>query len=58
MKSLLVSQIEANQGVDFAPIEKQIDETKSSVNGVANNVKENKESISNVTQKLKSMKKK
>ena len=41
-----LNQIEANQGVDFAPIIKQIDETKSSVNGVAKNVKENKESIS------------
>ena len=27
-----LNQIEANQGVDFAPIIKQIDETKSSVN--------------------------
>ena len=41
-----LNNIEANQGVDFAPIIKQIDETKDGVNGVANNVKENKESIS------------
>ncbi len=46
-----LNQIEANQGVDFAPITKQIDETKSSVNGVAKNVKENKESISKVDTK-------
>ena len=43
-----LNNIEANQGVDFAPIIKQIDETKDGVNGVANNVKENKESISYV----------
>ena len=36
--------------VDFAPIIKQIDETKSSVNDSTKNVKENKESISKLTQ--------
>tara|TARA_Y100000592_G_scaffold32387_1_gene51443 strand:- start:895 stop:1224 length:330 start_codon:yes stop_codon:yes gene_type:complete len=46
-----LNQIEANQGVDFAPIIKQIDETKGSVNGVEKNVKENKESISKVDTK-------
>ena len=41
-----LNQIEANQGVDLSPIDKQIDEVKANVNGVAKNVKENKESIS------------
>ena len=34
-----LNQIEANQGVDLSPIDKQIDEVKSNDNGVAKNVK-------------------
>ena len=46
-----LSQIEANQGVDLSPIDKQIDEVKSSINGVGKNVKENKDTISKVDTK-------
>ena len=53
-----LNQIEANQGVDFSPVDekianvtKSVDEVKSSVNGVAKNVKENKDSISKVDTK-------
>ena len=64
-----LNQIEANQGVDFSPVDdkianvsksvddkianvsKSVDETKSRVNGVVKNVKENKESISKVDTK-------
>ena len=35
-----LNQIEANQGVDLSPIDKQIDEVKANVNGVNKNVKE------------------
>ena len=53
-----LNQIEANQGVDFAPIIKQIDETKSSVNGVAKMLKKIKSLFQKLTQKLKSIVKK
>ena len=46
-----LNQIEANQGVDLSPIDKQIDEVKANVNGVSKNVKENKDSISKVDTK-------
>ena len=46
-----LNQIEANQGVDLSPIDKQIDEVKSSINGVNKNVKENKDTISKVDTK-------
>ena len=46
-----LNQIEANQGVDLSPIDKQIDEVKANVNGVNKNVKENKDSISKVDTK-------
>ena len=46
-----LNQIEANQGVDLSPIDKQIDEVKANVNGVSKNVKENKDTISKVDTK-------
>ena len=46
-----LNQIEVNQGVDLSPIDKQIDEVKSSINGVNKNVKENKDTISKVDTK-------
>ena len=46
-----LNQIEASQGVDLSPIDKQIDEVKANVNGVNKNVKENKDSISKVDTK-------
>ena len=46
-----LNRIEANQGVDLSPIDKQIDEVKANVNGVNKNVKENKDSISKVDTK-------
>ena len=46
-----LNQIETNQGVDWSPIDKQIDEVKSNVNGVSKNVKENKDTISKVDTK-------
>ena len=53
-----LNQIEASQGVDFSPVEdkianvsKSVDETKGSINGVAKNVKENTENISDVDTK-------
>ena len=46
-----LNQIEANQGVDFTPVNKSIDEVKTSINEVGKNVKENKDSISKVDTK-------
>ena len=46
-----LNQIEANQGVDLSQIDKQIDEVKTSINGVNKNVKENKDTISKVDTK-------
>ena len=46
-----LNQIEASQGVDFTPINKSIDEVKTSINEVGKNVKENKDSISKVDTK-------
>ena len=46
-----LNQIEANQGVDLSPIDKQIDEVKANINGVSKNVKENKDTISKVDTK-------
>ena len=46
-----LNQIEANQGVDFTPVNKSIDEVKTSINEVGKNVKENKDGISKVDTK-------
>ena len=46
-----LSQIEASQGVDFAPIEKQIDELKKEIYGLSVSIGKNKNSTNDVNTK-------
>ena len=46
-----LSQIEASQGVDFAPIEKQIDELKKEIDGLSVSIGKNKNSTNDVNTK-------
>ena len=46
-----LSQIEASQGVDFAPIEKQIDELKKEIDGLGASIGKNKSATSDVNTK-------
>ena len=46
-----LNQIEANQGVDFAPIEKQIDELKKEIDGLGASIGKNKSATSDVNTK-------
>ena len=46
-----LSQIEASQGVDFAPIEKQIDELKKEIDGLSASIGKNKSATSDVNTK-------
>ena len=46
-----LSQIEASQGVDFAPIEKQIDEIKKEIDGLSASIGKNKNSTNDVNTK-------
>ena len=46
-----LNNIEANQGVDFAPIEKQIDELKERIDGLSGSIGKNKSATSDVNTK-------
>jgi len=46
-----LNAIEANQGVDFAPIEKQIDELKDRIDGLSGAIGKNKSATSDVNTK-------
>ena len=46
-----LSQIEASQGVDFAPIEKQIDELKKEIDGLGASIGKNKSATNDVNTK-------
>ena len=46
-----LSQIEASQGVDFAPIEKQIDELKERLDGLSAGISKNKSANNDVNTK-------
>ncbi len=46
-----LSQIEASQGVDFAPIEKQIDELKERIDGLGASIGKNKSATNDVNTK-------
>ena len=46
-----LNAIEANQGVDFAPIEKQIDELKERIDGLSGAIGKNKSATSDVNTK-------
>ena len=46
-----LNNIEANQGVDFAPIEKQIDELKKEIEGLGDSIGKNKGATSDVNTK-------
>ena len=46
-----LNNIEANQGVDFAPIEKQIDELKERIDGLSGAIGKNKSATSDVNTK-------
>ena len=43
-----LNNIEANQGVDFAPIEKQIDELKERIDGLGGAIGKNKSANNDV----------
>ena len=46
-----LNNIEANQGVDFAPIEKQIDELKERIDGLGGSISKNKSATNDVNTK-------
>ena len=46
-----LNAIEANQGVDFAPIEKQIDELKERIDGLSGAIGKNKSATNDVNTK-------
>ena len=46
-----LNNIEANQGVDFAPIEKQIDELKERIDGLSGSIGKNKSATNDVNTK-------
>ena len=46
-----LNNIEANQGVDFAPIEKQIDELKETIDGLGEAIGKNKSANNDVNTK-------
>ena len=46
-----LNNIEASQGVDFAPIEKQIDELKERIDGLSGSIGKNKSATSDVNTK-------
>ena len=46
-----LNNIEANQGVDFAPIEKQIDELKERIDGLGSAIGKNKSANNDVNTK-------
>jgi len=46
-----LTQIEASQGVDFAPIEKQIDELKRKIDGINASISKNKSANNDVNTK-------
>ena len=46
-----LNNIEANQGVDFAPIEKQIDELKERIDGLSGAIGKNKSATNDVNTK-------
>ena len=46
-----LNNIEANQGVDFAPIEKQIDELKERIDGLGGAIGKNKSATNDVNTK-------
>ena len=46
-----LNNIEANQGVDFAPIEKQIDELKERIDGLGASIGKNKSATNDVNTK-------
>ena len=46
-----LSQIEASQGVDFAPIEKQIDELKKEIDNLGAGISKNKSANNDVNKK-------
>ena len=46
-----LNNIEANQGVDFAPIEKQIDELKERIDGLGREIGKNKSANNDVNTK-------
>ena len=46
-----LNNIEANQGVDFAPIEKQIDELKERIDGLGGAISKNKTANNDVNTK-------
>ena len=46
-----LNNIEANQGVDFAPIEKQIDELKERIDGLGGAIAKNKSANNDVNTK-------
>lgn len=46
-----LNNIEANQGVDFAPIEKQIDELKERIDGLSGAIGKNKGATNDVNTK-------
>ena len=46
-----LSQIEASQGVDFAPIEKQIDELKKEIDNLGAGISKNKSATNDVNTK-------
>lgn len=46
-----LNNIEANQGVDFAPIEKQIDELKDRIDGLSGAIGKNKSATNDVNTK-------
>ena len=46
-----LTQIEASQGVDFAPIEKQIDELKLKIDGINASISKNKSANNDVNTK-------
>ena len=46
-----LNNIEANQGVDFAPIEKQIDELKERIDGLGSSIGKNKSATNDVNTK-------
>ena len=46
-----LNNIEANQGVDFAPIEKQIDELKERIDGLGEAIEKNKSANNDVNTK-------
>jgi len=46
-----LNNIEANQGVDFAPIEKQIDELKEKIDGLGREIGKNKSANNDVNTK-------